>query len=569
MQNKRKQKNVGTVRKKCTSKPIKKQEGKVNIGIIEVLFVIIVIITITCVSIAINERKREIENNKPKAPWQTGEKGSLSKTIKYLSKNYAKPGTYKAMAEKPQWGEDGTASVKLHVVGDLPEGANPQYSIQGTNEWKAYDSTKENIITGVRHKDAIAVKIYNAKNKVTHTSYIYVKDKIKPQTASISLSTTQTYENTEVTATVTHTDNESGINIEKCKWVYNTISTPIGTNETEYTGGSFSGNPQTISLTANAEGTYYLHVLSVDNAGHKVETISAGVTVELAWDLTKVYEATSDDGVKVPVPIGFVPSTISGEKRVDEGFVIKQGNNGALTEGINEFVWVPVPKPEEMFTVDNEGNPAGQLYDFSGTSSSKRAYSTTGYREPDVVTVYDNDSSNYTNAKIKDKNGNEITTASQFKEQLQEEFNKMKESVERYKGFYIGRYETGNLSQSKAVVQKNNNDIGSQNWYTQYQKSKGIVEGTSAKSTMIWGCQWDACMRWMQNSSNDEVRNFVTNSTGKGNYSGTQEGGNKAIPTGSNESYKVNNIYDMAGNVEDWTIEADFAGIRVNRRRLL
>ena len=43
----------------------------------------------------------------------------------------------------------------------------------------------------------------------------------------------------------------------------------------------------------------------------------------------------------------------------------------------------------------------------------------------------------------------------------------------------------------------------------------------------------------------------------------------KYIPTGSTEYSKVNNIYDMAGNVEDWTIEADFAGIRVNRRRLL
>ena len=129
-------------------------------------------------------------------------------------------------------------------------------------------------------------------------------------------------------------------------------------------------------------------------------------------------------------------------------------------------MWIPVE------------NPAGQLYDFSGTSSSKRAYSTTDYREPDVVTgassgenstsrtKYDNVSSNYTNAKIKDKNGNDITTASQFKEQLQEEFNEMKERVKRYKGFYIGRYETGNLSQSKAVVQKNNSDINKQNWYT-------------------------------------------------------------------------------------------------------
>ncbi len=36
----------------------------------------------------------------------------------------------------------------------------------------------------------------------------------------------------------------------------------------------------------------------------------------------------------------------------------------------------------------------------------------------------------------------------------------------------------------------------------------------------------------------------------KGNYSGSR------IETGSNPDYAVNNIYDMAGNVNDWTLEA-------------
>lgn len=36
----------------------------------------------------------------------------------------------------------------------------------------------------------------------------------------------------------------------------------------------------------------------------------------------------------------------------------------------------------------------------------------------------------------------------------------------------------------------------------------------------------------------------------KGNYSGSR------IETGSNPDYAVNNIYDMAGNVNDWTLES-------------
>ena len=35
--------------------------------------------------------------------------------------------------------------------------------------------------------------------------------------------------------------------------------------------------------------------------------------------------------------------------------------------------------------------------------------------------------------------------------------------------------------------------------------------------------------------------------------------------TGSNDGYAVNNIYDMAGNVDEWTMEAYAVGRRVLR----
>ena len=76
----------------------------------------------------------------------------------------------------------------------------------------------------------------------------------------------------------------------------------------------------------------------------------------------------------------------------------------------------------------------------------------------------------------------------------------------------------------------------------------------NVETSMIWGCQWDATLRWMQTSTDSSVASFPTNSAGKGNYKDTN--GNKPIPTGSNTAYAVNNIYDMAGNVYDWTIEA-------------
>ena len=294
------------------------------------------------------------------------------------------------------------------------------------------------------------------------------------------------------------------------------------------------------------------------------------VTLPDGWNGDKVNPVKSEDNIVVPVPKGYTASTVTGEKSVSSGFVIKEGSNGGATSGINEFVWVPVGNISDI-----EANNAGQLWDFSGTTSTKRTYPTTqnsGCREPDVVTGADSGSNSTRGSKYDAETTNlqqagmsSTATASTFKTQLQTEFNEMIKSVKTYGGFYIGRYETGNLSQTKAVVQKNNTDIGSQTWYTQYKLCKTIKANNNAATSMIWGCQWDATLRWMQTSTNSEVANFPTNSEGKGNYSGTQGATNKVIPTGSNSAYAVNNIYDMAGNVYDWKIEAGNTDGRILR----
>ena len=290
------------------------------------------------------------------------------------------------------------------------------------------------------------------------------------------------------------------------------------------------------------------------------------------WDLDKVNKVTSEDNIVVPVPKGYTASTVTGEKSVSSGFVIKEGNDGGATSGINEFVWVPVSNISDIY---DSANNAGQLWDFSVTTSSKKTYPTTknsGCREPDVVTDASEGSDSTSGTKydavstnLQQAGMSSTATASTFKTQLQNEFNEMINSVKTYGGFYIGRYETGNLNSTKAVVQKNNTNINNQTWYTMYKVCKTIKANDNVATSMLWGCQWDATLRWMQTSTNSEVSNFPTNSTGKGNYRGTQGDTNKVIPTGSNSSYSVNNIYDMAGNVFDWTMEANDAYLRVSR----
>ena len=154
----------------------------------------------------------------------------------------------------------------------------------------------------------------------------------------------------------------------------------------------------------------------------------------------------------------------------------------------------------------------------------------------------------------------------------QVDFKKMIYSVEKYGGFYIGRYETGDLSKEQVVVQKGNTDIHNQTWYAMYEKCKTLSDNNNNIETgMIWGNQWDRTMMWlMECNAKDETtgkskEEVISDSSSWGNYRNatftyTNSSGSTAtknsekvtrIPTGSTEYTKANNIYDLAGNV--WT----------------
>ena len=283
-------------------------------------------------------------------------------------------------------------------------------------------------------------------------------------------------------------------------------------------------------------------------------------------DKVNAVQSTDTTPVTVPVPKGYTASKVTGETTVDDGFVIYEGeeevndtNKDTAQTTRNQFVWVPVANPSEMYGRDENCKKWGKLYSFSSTGITPRNWteedgvmsitSATSSREPDVVTgsgtSYDADNTNLQQAGL-----DASATSYTFNAQLEAEFNNMIASVEKYSGFYIGRYETGNLSQAQAVVVKNNSDIGGQTWYTIYNKSKEVSANSNVTTSMIWGCQWDAVMRWMYNSGNAEKKKYTYDSTGKGNYSGSTKA------TGLNDEYAVNNIYDMTGNVYDNTIEA-------------
>ena len=300
------------------------------------------------------------------------------------------------------------------------------------------------------------------------------------------------------------------------------------------------------------------------------------------WDSDKVTKVVVD-GKNIPVPKGYILSNAEGEKSVNTGLVLYQGNEGVNNSNVatakttrNQFVWIPVEDETTMYETQSE-EKVGKLYDFSTTGSTPRTYpgKNTGYREPDIVTGnatgdgtnYDGNSSYLTILGL--------TSSSEFRAQLQNEFNKMIASIEKYKGFYIGRYETGNLEANTTtpVVQKGNNKNNNVNWYYVYQNSKKIAEGNNAvTSSILWGCQWDRTMQWLVESGNKTYAELM-DSKSWGNYkdstgdAATNSG--SAQPTGTNEAWKANNIYDLAGNLRERTIESYGPTNRVFRRRLL
>ena len=113
--------------------------------------------------------------------------------------------------------------------------------------------------------------------------------------------------------------------------------------------------------------------------------------------------------------------------------------------------------------------------------------------------------------------------------------------------------------------------------------SKNILKNLNSKTTktssMIWGSQYDQIMIWMKNIKNDKEttrgKYYVTNGVAKGNYGKITINGNEikdgndntTLPasTGSRDEYRVKNIYDLAGNVWEWTLEACSNKIRTVR----
>lgn len=123
-------------------------------------------------------------------------------------------------------------------------------------------------------------------------------------------------------------------------------------------------------------------------------------------------------------------------------------------------------------------------------------------------------------------------------------------SVSKYHGFYIARYEASQTQyKGKTVCASIKNNIPWLNatydeaYNACYDASKAYGY-SNITTSLINSYAWDTVLDWI-NKTNP---NYSTN-TGFGNYSGT------ILKTGETESDEVNSICDLAGNVKEWTTE--------------
>ena len=294
------------------------------------------------------------------------------------------------------------------------------------------------------------------------------------------------------------------------------------------------------------------------------------------WDLAKVDIVYDTENVAVPVPKGYVASGADGEHTVNTGFVIYEGSTAVTTANAwnesctrNQWVWVPVPDVSRIYEVDENGKKKSKLYTYSSTGRKK--YKNNNY-EPGILSNYDNEKY-FSEYKLQGM------TREKFMHEIQEEFDFTIESVKKYGGFYIGRYETGNLSSKIPVVQRMNTDLKNRTWYTSYSRLQRLGASGCVKSNMIFGCLWDETLQWLKDSGN-KTYSELNSSRWWGNYEESEfeykttiSGGTSTkyanssirIPSGSTERNKANNIYDMAGNVWEWTLECEGTNYRVYR----
>ena len=263
------------------------------------------------------------------------------------------------------------------------------------------------------------------------------------------------------------------------------------------------------------------------------------------------------------------------EGDLSTGLVIKDSNQ-------NEYVWVEVPTTiYDNTTYNNNGaNKPQNVDEWEKIRDCLKAYTV-----------------DYSDSSYKDTDTDGTTYSVDYQNMLK--------SVYTNGGFWIGRYEAGiegdiprtshtNIAESgKAIVKQNKIPYN----YVTREEAQTLAKGMNydgVTSSLIYGLQWDLVLKYIETKKPDQKANLTSDSTKIGNYYNSKftlnrgkfahladlskwymydnnektdlvENGKKKpqstktnailLTTGATETDKLQNIYDIAGNVFELTLE--------------
>ena len=277
-------------------------------------------------------------------------------------------------------------------------------------------------------------------------------------------------------------------------------------------------------------------------------------------------EGGNPTGGSLPTGTGTIPylpnSTFSKkEGDLSTGLVIKDSND-------NEYVWVEVPT-----TIYSDSK-----YNTKGTPSSADDWE----KIRDCLKAYTSD---YSDSDFTDTNTDGTTYSDDYKNMLK--------SVYTNGGFWIGRYEAG-LEEGKSprtsyvAIAESDKAVTKPNMYPYNNVTRDEAQTLAERmnydgvtSSLIYGVQWDLVLKFIETKGATAKANLTSNSTTIGNYYNnlwnitnanakysTDYGENYTtcpyqkeanadvlLTTGADTSFSLMNIYDVAGNVWEWTKE--------------
>jgi len=315
-----------------------------------------------------------------------------------------------------------------------------------------------------------------------------------------------------------------------------------------------------------------------------------GNTGESGTDIKVPAEATAETAP-------YFPDNTFAKKEgtIDTGLVIQDAKG-------NEYVWVVVPRTTAVYATTGLGKTTFTDADYINIETDLKNY----------TSIYRNGTNCSDTWYADDKNEGWLSET-EYKALK----NKMLKSVYENGGFYVGRYEAGikenrtgepgTNSDGKYTIEGmpaplSKADAYPYTWVTRTQAqnlAQNVNSGTKA-SSLMFGIQWDLVLAFMSkdkakitsteiltkdsttigNYMNSAFQlsqtgkyaiclNYVANS--KWNTSTTVtanfvdasrkkivqslEGNGILVTTGTSEQNKVMNMYDIAGNVVEWTLE--------------